>query len=401
MKSAYIIILLLLIGYQSVGQDKKNFDVYWNNGLKADSHDGSFKIKMGGRLQYDVMWINQDDSLNNHFDAYNGTEFRRARLYTSGKIYNNIKFKFQMDFADGNAIIKDAYIQLTKIPYVGNLRVGNFKEPFGLSMLTSSKYITFMERPLANAFDNDRNPGFMAFNQHLEKRLSWYAGYFFPTDNSGKYLGNKYNVVFRLTGLPLYDVDNGYKVLHLGMSYAHQYHDNTEVKFSLRPEAHLAPKYLSLKMDDVSNINDINAEFLLIYNSFSIESEYTISYVLPGDASTLSNSSYNFSAYTATLSWFITGEHKNYVQPKTAYDRVTPRKNFGDDGGIGAFELAFRYSYMDLDDADLAGGIMSNITGGINWYLNPSVKVATNYVYSDVKDLGKANIFQMRFQIAF
>ncbi len=401
MKKAYIILFLMSIGYQSVGQGKEDFDVYWNNGFKAENSDGSFKIKMGGRLQYDVMWINQDDSLNNHFDAFNGTEFRRARIYTSGKIYKNVKFKFQLDFAGGNAIIKDAYIQLIKIPYIGNLRIGNFKEPFGLSMLTSSKYITFMERPLANAFDNDRNPGFMAFNQHFKQRLSWYAGYFFPTDNSGKYLGSKYNMVFRLTGLPVYNVDNEYKVLHLGMSYAHQYHDNTEVKYSLRPEAHLAPKYLSLNIDNVANINDINSEFLLILNSFSIESEFTMATVIPGNNSSLSKSSYNFAAYTGTLSWFITGEHKNYVLSKTTFDRVTPRKNFGDDGGLGAFELSVRYSHMDLDDADLNGGIMSDISGGINWYLNPAVRIMANYIYTDVKELGKANIFQMRFQIAF
>jgi len=44
---------------------------------------------------------------------------------------------------------------------------------------------------------------------------------------------------------------------------------------------------------------------------------------------------------------------------------------------------------------------MSNVTAGINWYINPATKIAFNYVYTDVKNLGKANIFQMRFQVAF
>jgi len=401
MKKGYFIILLTTICYQLTAQSGKDFNVYWDNALKVESADKSFKIKMGGRIQYDVMMIGQDDSLNNHFDAQNGTEFRRARIYTSGTIYKNIKFKFQMDFAGGVAVIKDAYIRLTKIPVVGNLMVGNFKEPFGLTMLTSSKYITEIERPLANAFDNDRNLGFMMFNQHYSKRLSWFAGYFYPTDNSGKYLGNKYNFVFRLTGLPVYNIDEGYKVLHLGASFAHQYHNNTEVSFKLRPEAHLAPKYLNLNIDNVADINDFNGEFLLIFNTLSFESEYTVSYVNPSSSSTLSNSSYKFFAYYGTFSWFITGEHKNYVKSKTTFDRLSPKKNLGQNGGFGAVELSLRYSYVNLDDADLNGGIMSNITGGVNWYLNPATKVAINYVYTDVKNLGKANIFQMRFQIAF
>lgn len=401
MKKIVLISILILIGYQVISQNKKDFNVYWDNALKAESKDGDFKIKMGGRIQADIMWIQQDDSLDNHFDAHNGVEFRRIRIYTSGTLYKNIKFKLQMDFAGGMSVIKDAYIQLTKIPVLGNIKVGHFKEPFGLTMLTSSKYITEMERPLANTFDNDRNLGFMMFNQHYSKRLSWYAGYFYPTDNSGKYLGNKYNLVFRLTGLPVYNMDEGYKILHLGASFAHQYHDNTEVSFKLRPEAHLAPKYLNLSIDNVVDINDFNGEFLLIFNTLSFESEYTVSSVIPSSSSTLNNSSYKFFAYYGTFSWFITGEHKNYVKSKTTFARLSPKKNLGQDGGFGAVELSVRYSHVNLDDADLNGGVMNTVTGGINWYLNPATKVAFNYVWADVKNLGKANIFQMRFQIAF
>ncbi len=394
-------IILILIGFQSFSQSDKNFKVYWSDGLQAKSTDGKTKIKMGGRLQTDVMFISQDDSLKSEFDGYNGVEFRRARIYTSGTIYNNIKFKFQLDFAGGNAVIKDAYLQLIKLPVVGNLRIGNFKEPQGLSMLTSSKNITFMERPLGNAFDNDRNIGFMIFNQHFDKRLTWNAGYFYPTDNSGKYVGNRYNIVFRLAGLPYYDVDNGYKVLHIGASFAHQYHDNTEQKFSIRPEAHLAPKYLKLEVDAVSAVNDINGEFMFIFNSISIDAEYTRANLIPSSTSNLNASSYNIYAYSSTFSWFITGEHRNYVKSKTVFDKLVPKKNFGDEGGIGAFELAFRYSHINMDDSDLNGGIMSDFTTGVNWYLNPAVKIAFNYIYSDVKNMGIANIYQMRFQLVF
>ncbi len=391
----------MFAGLSAVSQVSKNLDVFWDNGLKAESTNGDFKIKMGGRVQFDVMWIHQDDTLNKHFDAKNGAEFRRARIYTSGTIYKNIKFKFQMDFAGGVAVIKDAYIQLIKIPVVGNFRVGNFKEPMGLSMLTSSNFITEMERPLANAFDNDRNLGFMIFNQHLEKRLSWFAGYFYPTDNSGKYLGNKYNLVARITGLPVYNTNNGYKVLHLGVSYAYQYHDNTAISAKLRPEAHLAPTYLSLDVDNVTSVSDINGEFLMIFNTLSFESEYTFSAINLPSTSIYDKSSYNLFAYYATFSWFLTGEHKNYVKSKTTFGRLTPKNNMGQNGGFGAIELSLRYSNINLDDNDLQGGNMSSITGGINWYLNPATKIALNYVYANVNNYGKANIFQMRFQVTF
>jgi len=48
--------------------------------------------------------------------------------------------------------------------------------------------------------------------------------------------------------------------------------------------------------------------------------------------------------------------------------------------------LSLRYSYINLDNADLTDGIMSNITAGINWYLNPATKVVFNYIYTDIKN---------------
>ena len=401
MKRILLLTMVLFFGFESYSQSDKNFNVYWSNGLKAESKNGEFKLKMGGRIQNDMMMISQDDSLNSHFDAQNGVEFRRARLYTSGTLYKNVEFKLQVDFAGGVAIIKDAYLQLSKIPIVGNLKVGNFKEPSGLAMLTSSNFLTFMERPLGNSFDNDRNIGAMIYNQHFDQRLSWYAGYFYPTDNTGKYQGNKYNLVFRLAGLPYYNVDEGYKVLHIGASYAYQFHDNTEIKYGVRPEAHLAPKYLTLNVDELKSATDINGELIFIFNSLTLEGEFTYESLAKGNNSTLSNDIYNIFAYAGSISWFITGEHKNYVKSKTYFDKVNPNKNFGKDGGAGAFEIALRYSSINLDDADLNGGKMSDITAGLNWYLNPGTKVALNYIYSDVKTLGKANIFQMRFQVLF
>ncbi len=382
-------------------QDKNEFKTYWNGGLRSESSDGQFKFKIGGRIQTDAMFISQDDSLNNHFDAKNGVEFRRARIYFSGLLYRNISFKFQLDFANGIAVIKDAYLQVEKIPVIGNIRAGNFKEPAGLAMLTSSNFLTMMERPLGNVFDNDRNIGLMIFNQYFDSRFSWYAGYFYPTDNSGKYLGNNYNLVFRLTGLPLYNTDNGYKVLHLGGSFAYQFHDDSEFKFSVRPEAHLAPKYLSVTFDKLNSIDDINMEFLYIHNSLSLEAEYIYSTLNTGAGSVLQDKHYNLHAWHATVSWFITGEHKNYVKSKTFFDGVKPKRNLGDNGGFGALELAVRYSTIDLDYHDLTGGNLSDITVGLNWYLNPATKIAFNYINANVQNLGIANIFQTRLQIKF
>ncbi len=401
MKKFLFIALISFITSNLYSQDKIELKPYWDNGLKLESSDKNFSVKLGGRIQYDIMFINQDDSLNNHFDAENGAEFRRARLYTSGTIYKTIKYKFQIDFAGNRVVIKDAYLRFTKIPVIGNITVGNFKEPRGFEMITSSKYITMMERSLTNEFDNDRNLGFMLNNSFLDKRLSVFVGYFFPSSNEAKYSGSKYNLTFRLSGIPYYNDDDGYKVVHLGGGLTYENHDDQEISYASRPEAHLAPKYLKVNIDKVKNINEINGELVLVYNSLSLHGEYTYAGVKTSANSALQENDYGFYSFFGTLSWFITGEHKNYSKKKSAFDRLNPKKNFGTKGGFGALEIALRYSVLNLNDQDLNGGKMNNITAGINWYLNPATKIAFNYVRSNIYELGISNIYQMRFQIAF
>ena len=58
------------------------------------------EIKFGGRIMYDMaVW--GDSTMDNA-----GTEFRRVRFYNSGKLYGNVKYKLQLDFAGGKYLLK-------------------------------------------------------------------------------------------------------------------------------------------------------------------------------------------------------------------------------------------------------------------------------------------------------
>ena len=57
------------------------------------------------------------------------------------------------------------------------LRVGHFKEPLRLEALTSSKYITFMERALPIALSPERNTGAM-YHTTFGEKISLQTGVF-------------------------------------------------------------------------------------------------------------------------------------------------------------------------------------------------------------------------------
>ncbi|OYT11712.1 MAG: hypothetical protein B6I18_03210 [Bacteroidetes bacterium 4572_112] len=402
-KAILISILLMIITITSVfAQDKKSFTTYWDNGLKIESADKNFKLKMGGRLQYDMMFMSQSSKLDVAFsDAYNGSELRRARYYFSGSIYSNISYKVQIDFAPNTIAVKDAYIALHKLPLISNIKVGKFKVPFGLNTLTSSKYLTFMERPTTSNFDSERHLGAMIYRHHLNKRLAWQAGFFYPNQDENKYHGNGYLLALRITGLPIYNVaDNKYTLLHIGASFVHEFHNGNPFEIKNRPESHLAPKYSNFKIASVKFSNLYNVELAYIYNRISIQSEYHFMDFVPYTSSDDKHVSLN--SFYGTLSYFITDDHRSYSQKKTFFGKVKPNNNYGKDG-IGAIEIALRYSHLDgQTDHYVYGGEMNNIALGVNWYLNPAVKVAMNYVYSiNPAYDGTADILQMRFQVAF
>jgi phosphate-selective porin OprO/OprP len=95
--------------------------------------------------------------------------------------------------------------------------------------------------------------------------------------------------------------------------------------------------------------------------------------------------------------WFLTGESRSFSGG--TFGRTKPKANYG--AGKGAWEVALRYSTVDLGDAGVAGGEQSDVTAALNWYLNPVARLMLNYVRADVEDVGEADVFLARWAIDF
>ena len=383
--------------------DPSTLRAYWSSGLKLDTDDGNFKLKIGGRIMNDWTMYSTDrairDGINGGESIGDGTEFRRARLYMEGEIYKNIKYKAQYDFAGQDADFKDVYIELKKIPTLGDFKIGHFKGPFSLEELTSSKYITFMERSLPNVFAPSRNTGFQLKNAFAEKRVTAAVGVFRDVGDSGDGFGpnSDYNVTTRITSLPWYE-ENGTQLVHVGFSYSHEFRDNdSPVRFRQRPEAHLGPRFVDTGSFLADGIDYFNPELAMVYGPFSLQGEWIWAAV---DSDSADDPNFDGSYIFGSL--FLTpGDRRVYKGGE--FDRVKPKKNFSWDGsGYGAVEAAFRYSNLHLSDKAIRGGTLSNYTAGLNWYLNPNVRFMLNYVHADQRSIdGQADIVQMRAQVDF
>ena len=238
-------------------------------------------IKFGGRIMYDMaVW--GDSTMDN-----SGTEFRRVRFYNSGKLYGNVKYKLQLDFAGGPISFKDVWIELSKLPLNGNLKVGHFKEPLRLEVLTSSKYITFMERALPIAFSTERNTGAM-YHTTFGKKISLQTGVFREGDSFGndKESTNNVNVTSRITYLAMNDDS---KTLHLGTSNSIRKNSEHSYGFSARTENHLGNKLMSVSFEDVDKTNILGGEIAYVNNALSVQAEYLQTTVIGATETALSS----------------------------------------------------------------------------------------------------------------
>ena len=392
----------------------------WKEALWIESPKENFKLKIGGKFMFDSGKIDADGKMKNAFPGIeNETEgffFRYLMPYISGSYSDYLDFKFEMDFASIRDF-REIWVDFKRIPYLGNIKVGHFGQPMSLEDQTSSRDITFMERALpVLAFPPGNDMGVMAINTAFGERMTWAAGYFRITgsfsnlgegrNELGNYLGG--SLAGRVTYLPIYGNEGRY-LLHLGLSYNRQFIDvrraDSQVRFSARPETYLTDRRIvDTGVFFADGVEIFNPELAWVAGPLSFQSEYFRTFIYSGETGNPV-----FWGWYVQGSYFLTGEHRPYDRQYGVFDRVRPKKNFAPfKGHWGAWEIAVRYSVLDLSDRGIQGGEGRDITAGLNWYLYPTMRLMFNYVYSEVKnridppiDTGRANIFQMRIQLAF
>jgi phosphate-selective porin OprO/OprP len=405
-------------------KEKGTMKVSWKDTVSFESADKKFKAKLIGRIQLDHWTFDADEdyevALGNEFNT--GLFFRRARMGVEMQILKNTKVKIEYDFARGGTdqAFADVYVALVDLDDCGtplpDAYAGHFKEPFSLDELTSSKYSTFIERALpVTTFAPARNTGlmlekgFLTYNTAGEKsesfdRLLVQLGVFhafannfgdgiFSDDGPDEFAGDQdgWAVTGRIVGVPWYDCTcPDCRVLHVGVAASYRTDlriDN--VRFRSRPEVGFGPRTIDTGNDIVAeDILLLGAEVAFVYDRFSVQGEYIMA-----DVSAPTQDDPVYSGWYAQASYWLTGECRNYKKGKGHFDRVKPcRPFFCEDccsRGSGAWEVAARFSTVDLNDGVVAvqGGEEWNATVGLNWHINNNVRVMFNYVHAEIDDL--------------
>jgi len=358
-----------------------------------------------------------------------GFFFRRVRLRSDGVGYGHIEYAFEVNFEQLNLITFDhLWVGVTDSQW-GSFRFGLHKIPQGMEMIGSDYHLTMLERsPLSDSLFTLFGQGLFYQNEFFNKNVVFQTMFhrIQPIQAFAGDFGNgNYAETTRLTWTPIY-ADEGAKVLHVGGSAQWRtgdvgrtiqpggtgstYGDTQDViRYRARPNMRDSVGVGSINLvggnanrfvDTGFLLTDgavtLSPEFLLIHGPFSIQSEagftrmnrsqslYGGNGVAPGQDA--GNPTF-WGGYTE-VSYILTGEHRGYDRRYGMYDRIKVKNNFGyvrsDDGcrhwGWGAWQVAYRHSYLDLSDTDVNGGQLSQHEAGLNWFLNDNTKVQFMYL---------------------
>lgn len=377
--------------------------VGWQNGVRMSNEDGSIRFNISGRLQLDFAGFDADSELAEVAEFASGTQIRRGRIALGGTMYDHTIFNVEYEFAGGDAKFLTTFIGVRNIPFLGTVRVGRLLEFYSLEQLSSNNFLTFMERGLPAAFNNYWANGIGIHNSVFDGRGSWAVGAAKRTDSYGNSSsGRGENLSARITAAPVY-MDNGRTWVHLAAATIQRNPDDNEYRVSSRPESSIAPVLVNTDVIPSDRVNLVGLEFAAAHGSFSVQAEWHNARVRLEETDEFPHDgSVNLNGFYVLASYFLTGETRAYNPGAGTLGIIRPQSNFRGAGhGFGAWEIAARYSELDLNDGAVEGGHLRNGAVGLNWYLNPTMRLMANYVRADLKESGTADILQMRAQFTF
>ncbi|MBN9520659.1 hypothetical protein J0H58_19435 [bacterium] len=361
-----------------------------------------------------------------------GMFFRRVRLRSDGTAYETFEYIAEIDFEQLNLMTFDHLWLGIRDDYYGSVRLGQVKVPMGMEMVGSDYHLTFIERsPLFDAFLTLFAPGLYYQNSFLDQNVLFQTMFhrvqplqFFANDfGNGNYASTS-----RLIVTPWYEGD-GAGVLAVGGSYQYRTGD---LGRTLQPggtgstfgDTQNVARFRSrINIRDATGIGNINflgansnravdtgfmltdgvhtvvPEFLMNMGPFSIQADAAFTFV--EDARTLYGGgglqplqnvgTAMFWGGYVEASYLLTGETRGYDRRNGTYDRVRVREPFflarGEDGrtrfGTGAWQVAYRYSFLDLNDSGINGGQLIQHEVALNWYMNDNAKLQFVYLNAD------------------
>ncbi len=353
-------------------------------GIKVTSADKKFEASVGGRIHFDAYAFDRDIA-----NTTGTTDFRRARLTLAGKAFG-WEYKMEQDFAagDNHQGLRDLYI--AKSALGGKFTIGHFKPYRSMEELTSSNEITMMERPFASASGLYSGRQFQQGVGYLKSGSNYtFGASVFNLRNAETPRNEGVGAAGRFTFAPINDESN---TLHFGLSGSVENANkgSADLRASVAYAGRRGPSQTIATTTGASgdSVTALGLEAAGAFGSLYFQSEYA-----RADFDAPLGNSGDVETFYVMGSWMLNGGHKPYKAATGVFG--SPKV-----GDKGLWELTARYDTIENKDVD---GLEASATIlGLNYYINPNVRMMFNYTMGDNAFTGdETGQYALRTQFSF
>ena len=353
-------------------------------GIKVTSADKKFEATVGGRIHFDSYAFDRDIA-----PVTGTTEFRRARLTLGGKAFG-WEYKMEQDFAAGTNLegLRDLYI--AKSALGGKVTIGHFKPYRSMEELTSSNEILMMERPFASATGLFNGRQFQQGVGYQKAGDNYTVG--FTAFNLRSPAGAR-NEGMGASGRVTYaPINNDNNTLHFGgwASAENLNQGSPNLTAVANYAGRRGPSQTIATVTGASG-DDVTSFGLEAAGSFGplfFQGEFanaTFGAPLGRDQ--------DLQTWYLQGSWLLNGGHKAYKSATGVFasPKVVDK---------GLWELTARYD--TIENKDVAKLEATSWILGVNYYVNPNMRVMFNYTSGDNEFTGdETGQYAVRAQFAW
>ncbi|HEU5284762.1 MAG TPA: porin [Burkholderiales bacterium] len=366
-------------------EDKTALKGRFRDGFTFESGDKQHSISVTGRIQADYRAFSENSTNANSANTF---DVRRAYLGVSGKFYTDWTFDVTADFAQSTSPQLDVgWLNYGRFQGL-QARAGQFKMPFSLEELTSSRFIDFQERSLVNSLVPAKERGAMLHGTPLKglfygAALSNGAG---KNANETSAVQDSEDIIGRLGVNAAEWIGNKDMVLHVAGAYSTGTIPGgaSPVGSGVRTEGRGLTFFNPAAFSSADVDRDrAGGELSLAFGPVKAQGEYVKSNFQGGTGA--ASFDRDIDAYYAELMWLITGEKYADAYRNGAYSAIKPKNNFGS-GGWGAWEVGVRYTDFDAEDFPVIANQSNKATAytvGLKWIPVTNVRFYLNYVKTD------------------
>ena len=395
------------------------------------SADGNFTASIRALGQFDWGYFSQSAAAAGFPAAYgpdlsSGANFRRGYLGVQGKVFGDWSYNINYDFGGSGGTEDQGRIQSLYVEYDGlapfAVRIGAYPAPANLEDGVGAADTIFLERNAVSdsarsiaAGDGRDAISLLYTGDRLFAALSYTGGKI--KDGLGTF-DEQNAVVGRLSDIIYSDGDTKLLLSASGTD-VFKPADNAagpgskeNVSISAVPELTIdssgyfaqssatavpsttsAAKLVNTGNIDAAHVYQWAAESAVNWQSLYAQGGY---YWYSIDRRTGALPNPDFNGWYVQAAWVLTGESRAYNPSTGAFGSPKPSTPFTLNGsGIGAWELAARYSDLDLNynqgvvgsdtpAGGVRGGEQKIWTVGLNWYPNSVIKFQFDYERIDI-----------------